>query len=130
MAKIKVNVTLDEELMRRVDEYAEENYLNRSSLVSLATTQFLNAADVTKAIRDMAFAMRKIADNGEIDDEQIALIAVSLSDAAETSGLVNVSRRLQHYADGYGKLEVARSNLGGLRVTIRLNIEKKEDAEG
>ena len=69
MAKIKVNVTLDEELMRRVDEYAEENYLNRSSLVSLATTQFLNAADVTKAIRDMAFAMRKIANNGEIDDE-------------------------------------------------------------
>ena len=69
MAKIKVNITLDEELMRRVDEYAEENYLNRSSLVSLATTQFLNAADVTKAIKDMAFAMRKIADNGEIDDE-------------------------------------------------------------
>lgn len=69
MAKIKVNVTLDEELMRRVDEYAEENYLNRSSLVSLATSQFLNAADVTKAIKDMAFAMRKIADNGEIDDE-------------------------------------------------------------
>lgn len=69
MAKIKVNITLDEELMRRVDEYAEENYLNRSSLVSLATTQFLNAADVTKAIKEMAFAMRKIADNGEIDDE-------------------------------------------------------------
>lgn len=69
MAKIKVNITLDEELMRRVDEYAEENYLNRSSLVSLATTQFLNAADVTKAIKDMAFAMRKIADCGEIDDE-------------------------------------------------------------
>lgn len=69
MAKIKVNITLDEELMRRVDEYAEENYLNRSSLVSLATTQFLNAADVTKAIKDMAFAMRKIADSGEIDDE-------------------------------------------------------------
>jgi len=69
MAKIKVNVTLDEELVRRVDEYAEDNYLNRSSLVSLATTQFLNAADVTKAIRDMAFAMRTIADKGEVDDE-------------------------------------------------------------
>ena len=69
MAKIKVNITLDEELMRRVDEYAEENYLNRSSLVSLATTQFLNAADVTKAIKEMAFAMRKIADSGEIDEQ-------------------------------------------------------------
>ena len=74
MAKIKVNITLDEELMRRVDEYAEENYLNRSSLVSLATTQFLNAADVTKAIKEMAFAMRKIADNGEIDDESEVIL--------------------------------------------------------
>lgn len=67
MAKIKVGITLDEELMQRVDDYAEENYLNRSSLISIATTQFLNTADVTKAIRDMALAMRKIADTGMVD---------------------------------------------------------------
>lgn len=69
MAKLKVNITLDEELMRRIDEYAEDNYLNRSTLVSLAVTQYLNAADVSKAIKEMAFAMRKIADTGEVDDE-------------------------------------------------------------
>lgn len=67
MAKIKVGITLDEELMQRVDDYAEENYLNRSSLISIATTQFLNTADVTKVIRDMALAMRKIADTGMVD---------------------------------------------------------------
>lgn len=69
MAKLKVNITLDEELMRRIEEYAEDNYLNRSTLVSLAVTQYLNAADVSKAIKEMAFAMRKIADTGEVDDE-------------------------------------------------------------
>lgn len=69
MAKIKVNVTVDEELLRRVDDYAEENYMNRSALISLATTQFLNTADVAKAIRDMALCMRKIADSNKIDDE-------------------------------------------------------------
>ena len=68
-------------------------------------------------------------DNGEIEDGRIREISDSLSDAAETSGLVNVSRRLQHYADGYGSVDVGRSELGGLRVTIRLNIEKKEDTE-
>lgn len=68
MAKVKINITLDEELLRRLDDYAEENYLNRSSLISLATTQFLNTQDVTKAIKDMAFSMRKIADTGQIDD--------------------------------------------------------------
>ena len=68
-----------------------------------------------------------LEDNGEVSDEQIMQIAASLTDSAETSGLVNVSRRLRHYADGYGELEVARSSLDGLCVTIRLNIEKKEE---
>lgn len=71
MAKMKVNITLDEELIRRIEDYAEENYLNRSSLISLATTQFLNSSDVVKAVKDMAFAMRKIADNGTVDEESM-----------------------------------------------------------
>lgn len=69
MAKVKVNVTLDEDLLLRIDNYAEVNYLNRSSLVSLATTQFLNSSDVSKAIVDLAFAVRKIADTGSVDEE-------------------------------------------------------------
>ena len=68
---IKVNVSLDENLVRRMDEYAENNYLKRSSLVSLALTQFLNANDVTNAIIEMSLCMRKIADSGEIDDSTL-----------------------------------------------------------
>lgn len=69
-----------------------------------------------------------LEDNGDVSDRQIAEIARSLTDAAETSGIVNVSRRLRHYADGYGRVEVARSSLGGLCVTLRLNIGKRGDA--
>lgn len=71
MAKIKVNITVDEDLLRRIDEYAEESYMNRSSLVSLATTQFLNAADVITAVKTMSVAMRKIADTGVVDEESV-----------------------------------------------------------
>lgn len=70
-----------------------------------------------------------LEDNGDISDRQIAEIARSLTDAAETSGIVNVSRRLRHYADGYGRVEVTRSSLGGLCVTLRLNIGKRGDAD-
>ena len=66
---MKVQITLDDELMKRVDEYADENYMSRSGLLSLAVTQYLNAADVTKAVKDMAIAMRKIADTGKVDAE-------------------------------------------------------------
>lgn len=70
-----------------------------------------------------------LEDNGDISDRQIAEIARSLTGAAETSGIVNVSRRLRHYADGYGRVEVTRSSLGGLCVTLRLNIGKRGDAD-
>ena len=69
MAKLKVGITLDEDLLRRIDDYADENYMNRSSLISLATSQFLSAQELSRAVKEMAFAMRKIADAGEVDAE-------------------------------------------------------------
>lgn len=69
MAKVKVGITLDEELLRRIDDYADDNYLNRSSLISFATNQFLNTSDVMKAIKSVSLAMQKIADTGKVDEE-------------------------------------------------------------
>lgn len=66
---MKVQITLDDALMERVDAYADENYMSRSGLLSLAITQFLNASDVTKAIKEMAVCMRKIADTGTVDHD-------------------------------------------------------------
>lgn len=66
---MKINITLNDDLLSRIDQYADSNYMSRSGLISLATTQFLNAAEVTTAIKDMALCMRKIADTGTIDHE-------------------------------------------------------------
>ena len=66
---MKLGITLDDELVKRMDAFADANYMSRSGLLSLAVTQYLNAADVSHAIKEMALAMRKIADNGEIDEE-------------------------------------------------------------
>lgn len=66
---MKVGITLDDNLVRRIDVFADENYMSRSGLISLAVTQYLNSAEVTKAIRDMSLAIRKIADTGCIDDD-------------------------------------------------------------
>lgn len=71
MAKVKLNITIDEELMRRVDEYCDDNFLNRSALFSVAVSEHLNAYEAAKAVKDMALTMRKIADRGEVDPELI-----------------------------------------------------------
>ena len=68
---MKVQITLDDALVSRLDEYAEDNYLSRSGCISLAITQYLNSADVTKAIKDLAISMRKIADTGKVTAEQM-----------------------------------------------------------
>lgn len=66
---MKVGITLDDKLLARIDEYADANYMSRSGLLSLAATNYLNAADVSQAIKNMSLAMRKIADTGKVDHE-------------------------------------------------------------
>lgn len=68
---MKVQISLDDALMARIDEHANDNYMSRSGLISLAVTQYLNSADVTKAICDMSLSMRKIADSGNVDKDTL-----------------------------------------------------------
>lgn len=68
---MKVNITLDDELMQRVDNYADRNYMSRSGLISLAVTQYLNQQEVILAIKDVSLAIRKVADTGKMDHETI-----------------------------------------------------------
>ena len=69
VSTMKVQITLDDALMQRLDAHADENYMSRSGLVSLALTQYLNSADTMKAIGDLAVSMRKIADTGKVDEK-------------------------------------------------------------
>lgn len=71
MAKVKVNITLDEELLQRIESFADENYLTRSGLITLAVSQYLIQGEASRAIVDLRLAMRKIADTGIVTDEQL-----------------------------------------------------------
>lgn len=66
---MKVNVTLQDELVSRIDNFADENYMSRSGFLTLASVQYLNTQDTMRLIRDMSLAMRKIADTGTVDPE-------------------------------------------------------------
>lgn len=71
MAKVKVNITLDEELLQRIESFADENYLTRSGLITLATSQYLIQAEASRAIVDLSLTMRKIAETGTISEDQL-----------------------------------------------------------
>ena len=66
-----------------------------------------------------------VEDNGTgLTDEHLHELCFLLENAKETSGLVNVSRRLKHYCDGKGGLKTERSCLGGLAVIIELALSE------
>ena len=60
---------LDDELLERVDKFTKKMYTSRSGLISIALASYMNSQEVIYAISDMSLAIRKIADQGEIDDE-------------------------------------------------------------
>lgn len=66
---LKVQITLDDALMTRIDNYADANYMSRSGLVSLACTQYLNSAEMIQAVSEMCCAIKTIAEKGFVDDE-------------------------------------------------------------
>lgn len=66
---MKIQITIDEDLMKRVDEYADSNYMSRSGFITLALTQYLNSNEMVGAITRMGLAMERIADKGEIDEQ-------------------------------------------------------------
>lgn len=64
----KVQISIDDKLLERIDKYADDNYTSRSGLISLGMAEFLNSKEVIGLVKDMSLAVRKIADNSVVDD--------------------------------------------------------------
>ena len=68
---MRVTMTLNDDLLKRIETYAKANYMNRSSVVSFACNQFLMANELQSLMVDVKRAMQKIADCGTVPEEQI-----------------------------------------------------------
>ena len=65
----KVQISIDEQLLDRIDSYADQTYMSRSGLITLACSQYLNQAEIVYAIKDLSLAMQKIAKDKKIDNK-------------------------------------------------------------
>ena len=68
MARTKVQLTMDDELLKEVDSFCEKNYISRSSLISQAVVQVVNQQKMIDAITNVSIAIRKAAETGVIDE--------------------------------------------------------------
>ena len=68
---MKVQISVNDNLLERMDDFAKKNYLTRSGLISMATAQYLNQTEVMLAIKNMSLSLRKIADNNVVDEDTL-----------------------------------------------------------
>jgi len=68
MSKTKVQITMDDELLKEVDFYCEKNYINRSSLISQSVVQVINQQKMIDAITNVSISIKKATETGVIDE--------------------------------------------------------------
>lgn len=72
---MKINISMSDELVSRVDEYAKANYMSRSAFMSFCCTKYLNEIEVMNSLKNVAFAIRKISETGQADEETLRELA-------------------------------------------------------
>lgn len=68
----KINITLREDLLERMDAYSKNNAMTRSGLIALAVTQYLNAVEAMPSVNKLLASMAAVAEGtvkGEIVPE-------------------------------------------------------------
>lgn len=70
MAKVKIQITVEEELLSRVDEYADEHYTSRSGAFALAADQLVSADEMKKVVKRVSLAMEGMAKGKELTKDQ------------------------------------------------------------
>lgn len=50
---MRVNINIDDELLKKIDEYAAEKYINRTAAICVLISSSLQANDVQKAVVKM-----------------------------------------------------------------------------
>lgn len=113
------SITVPKLILQPIVENAFNYGLNDKLENGLLKVSFMNYAEYLKIT---------IEENGEgISDDKLfelqskLLISKGSSSEFEMSGILNIQRRLVVFSNNLSSLDVSRSDLGGLRVTITLS---------
>lgn len=65
----KVQISIDDDLLSKIDKIADSMYMSRSGFVSYSCAQVINSNAAMIAITEVSLALKKIADTGQISEE-------------------------------------------------------------
>lgn len=82
----KLGITLDDELLERMDNVADSLYMSRSGFISLCVSEYLLKDEALLALNNLSSAMQNIAKSGFIDDD----CKQAFSDIERVAGLLSL----------------------------------------
>lgn len=70
----KLTISINDDLLASIDDYAEKNYMTRSGFISFCCNQFLVAQRLQSALGEMTVCLRQVADSvldGKVDESAL-----------------------------------------------------------
>lgn len=67
----KINISINDDLLHTVDQIADDNFLSRSGLISLALVQYVNQSKLVSSLENVSNCFSVIARNNEIDSDSL-----------------------------------------------------------
>lgn len=66
---MKMTISMDDELAKKLEVYAEKNYTNKSAVISQGVRQIIMQDTLIQMFSDVGFAVKRVAENNTLDDE-------------------------------------------------------------
>jgi metal-responsive CopG/Arc/MetJ family transcriptional regulator len=65
---MKVQISINDDLLKKLDKASDSLFLSRSGYISMAVNQMLVSFEAVDSLKTMSLAIKKIADTGIVDD--------------------------------------------------------------
>ena len=65
---MKINISINDDLLSKADSYAEQNFLSRSGLISLALTQLLNQYEMINTVKQLGALIENVSQASDLDE--------------------------------------------------------------
>lgn len=67
---MKVQITMPDELLAKLDDYADRNYTTRSGAITMMVNNYLVSRELTVQIQQVSEALMKMAAGGQLSDAE------------------------------------------------------------
>ena len=64
---MKISISLSDELVQKIDQYADDGGMTRSGFICQSCKQYIQQLEITQCLKSMSNAMNRIASTGVVD---------------------------------------------------------------